>query len=64
MDCCQVAKQGLAELYVKGTLQPSLQDELELHFIQCKECFHNLELLHDLQLALRSLPLSIIRTKI
>ena len=55
MDCRQIAKQGLAELYVKGQLEPTLQNELEVHILDCKECFRRLELLHDLRVAL--LPL-------
>ena len=45
MNCNQVAGQGIAELYVIGKLKSSLQDEFEVHVLECKTCLKTLEVL-------------------
>jgi hypothetical protein len=54
MDCRQVAKQGIAELYVIGQLESSLQSEFEIHVLECKDCLQTLEVLQELRAVLMS----------
>jgi hypothetical protein len=56
MNCKQVAGQGIAELYVIGKLKSSLQDEFEVHVLECKTCLKTLEVLEELRAALISSP--------
>lgn len=56
MDCKQVKKQGVVELYVIGQLEPSLKNEFEVHILECKPCLQTLEVLQDLHTVLRSSP--------
>jgi hypothetical protein len=56
MNCKQVVGQDITELYVIGKLKSSLQDEFEVHVLECKTCLKTLELLQELRAALISSP--------
>jgi len=47
MDCQLVAQGELAEKYVSGRLDPGLQDEFEIHILECSECAALLEMYEE-----------------
>ena len=38
MNCQNVGEDGIAEKYLKGELQEPLQDEFEVHILECDRC--------------------------
>jgi len=45
MDCRQVSEHELAEKYVSGELDAELQDQFEVHMLDCPECLSSVETL-------------------
>ena len=45
MDCRQVSGHELAEKYVSGQLDAELQDQFEVHMLDCPECLSTVEAL-------------------
>lgn len=45
MLCRDVERNEIAEKYLNGQLDPALQDEFELHILDCRRCLASLELL-------------------
>jgi hypothetical protein len=43
MNCAQVAEDELVEKYVSGRLEPPLQDDFEVHILECAKCRGDLE---------------------
>ena len=43
MNCQQVADGELVEKYLSGRLESSLQDEFEIHILECQHCLALLE---------------------
>ena len=52
MDCRRVAEEELVEKYVSGKLHSPLQDEFEIHFLECTTCAAMVEMYEELQTAL------------
>ena len=47
MDCRLVAEEELAEKYISGKLDPALQDEFEIHILECATCTALVELYEE-----------------
>jgi TolA-binding protein len=52
MDCDQIEKAEIAEKYVTGQLDDVEQADFETHFLACRRCFEQVQLLQDMQVAL------------
>jgi hypothetical protein len=47
MDCQRIAEDELVEKYLNGQLEPPLQDDLEVHILECSECLKLLEMMES-----------------
>ena len=45
MDCRQLDRNEVAEKYLKGHLDPALQDDFETHILECASCLETVEAL-------------------
>src|SRR5947209_5848116 len=52
MDCRQVSERELAEKYVSGQLSSELQDQFEVHMLDCQECLSTVEALMSVRSSL------------
>lgn len=52
MDCHRVAAEQLAEHYLSGRLEEPLQEEFEIHLLECPRCLQLIRALQDLRAAL------------
>ncbi len=52
MNCQNVGEDGIAEKYLKGELEPPVQDEFEVHILECPRCLQSVETLQEMRTAL------------
>jgi hypothetical protein len=52
MNCQSVGEDGIAEKYLKGELEPPVQDEFEVHILECPRCLQSVETLQEMRTAL------------
>jgi len=52
MDCQLVTQGELAEQYVSGKIDPALQDEFEIHILECRECARLVEVCEETRIGL------------
>ncbi len=52
MNCQSVGEDGIAEKYLKGELEPPVQDEFEVHILECLRCLQSVETLQEMRTAL------------
>jgi anti-sigma factor RsiW len=49
MECQDLHRHELAEKYLNGSLDPAMQDEFEVHILDCANCLRYVEALQVLR---------------
>lgn len=53
MNCRSILEGGIAERYLRGELDPTQQDEFEVHILECGNCLESVEVQQQMHEALR-----------